>query len=63
MAEPIQSMGAPASEFCEAFVHGMRSRMAVSYHKYGRVADATGIDKLLSLEKRIDKYRERRTSP
>ena len=32
--------GVPETEFCDAFVAGMVSRMALSYFKYGAVADA-----------------------
>jgi hypothetical protein len=31
---------APPTEFCEAFVQGMADRMAVSFFKYGPVAEA-----------------------
>lgn len=58
MTTPIEALGVPASEFCEPFVEGMRKRMAVSYHKYGLVADATGVDVVASLRSRLDKYDE-----
>lgn len=58
MSDPIEALGAPASEFCEPFVQGMRARMAVSFHKYGLVADATATDKIASLRKRLEKYEE-----
>lgn len=59
MTEPIERFGAPASEFSELFVERMRTRMAVSYHKYGPVAEAAGrIDALASLHQRLDRYRD-----
>jgi hypothetical protein len=59
MPEPIEAYGAPASEFCEPFADGMRRRMAVSFHKYGRVADAAGkMDAVASLKTRLAKYEE-----
>src|SRR4051812_47858337 len=55
--EPIESLGAPASEFSEPFAVAMRKRMAVSFHKYGAVASAK-IDPIASLQQRLDKYAE-----
>jgi hypothetical protein len=51
---------APASEFCEPFVEGMRERMTISYFKYGLVADAypLKVDALESLQMRLEKYVE-----
>jgi hypothetical protein len=51
---------APDSEFCEPFVQGMRDRMAVSYHKYGPVAEAYPgkVDALASLRKRLERYEQ-----
>lgn len=51
---------APESEFSAQFVRGMAARMAVSFHKYGKVADAVPwkIDALESALRRIQKYRE-----
>lgn len=48
----------PASEVSERFVQGMVDRMAVSYAKYGAVADAYPhrVDAIASLKARIDKY-------
>lgn len=48
----------PASEFSETFVQGMADRMAVSYCKYGRVAEAypSRVDAIASLRARLDKY-------
>lgn len=50
----------PDSEFSEKFVQYMKNRMAVSFHKYGPVADAYPhkVSALDSLRKRLDKYRE-----
>lgn len=49
---------APPTEFSEKFVQGMRDRMAVSYFKYGPVADAYPhkVNALESLRIRLDKY-------
>jgi hypothetical protein len=49
-------VGVP-SEVSVPFVQGMADRMAVSYHKYGAVADSTS-DHMASLQKRLDKYAE-----
>ena len=51
---------APSSEVSETFVQGMRDRMAMSFFKYGRVADAYPhkINALESLRKRIERYEE-----
>lgn len=50
----------PASEFSERFVQGMADRMAMSYSKYGAVADAypQRMDAIASLQKRLGKYAE-----
>lgn len=56
---PITAYGAPASEFSESFVDGMRRRMAVSYHKYGLREDSVG--KVMAIEaaiQRIEKYQD-----
>lgn len=59
MTTPVEEYGAPASEFCEEFVVGMRKRMAVSYHKYGAVKDAAGkVDEVASLKTRLSRYEE-----
>lgn len=53
-------MSVPASEFSEQFTKGMRDRMAVSYFKYGKVADAYPhkVNAIESLHKRLDRYLE-----
>lgn len=56
MADPIEALGAPASEFNEGFIQKMRARMAVSYHKYGRMAEADGVDMIASIDVRVQKY-------
>jgi hypothetical protein len=50
----------PGTEFCEEFVGGMRNRMAVSFHKYGPVAEAYPhrVDAIGSLSVRLQKYVE-----
>jgi hypothetical protein len=50
----------PESEFSENFIQYMRNRMAVSFHKYGRVADAYPhkVNALESLKLRLERYRE-----
>ena len=50
----------PVSEFCLRFVQGMADRMAVSFCKYGLVADAypSKVDAIESLKKRLDRYAE-----
>lgn len=57
---PIEKLGAPASEFNESFVVGMRKRMAVSFHKYGKMADAARkrVDQVASLKIRLERYEE-----
>lgn len=56
----IEELGAPATEFNEIFVEAMRKRMAVSFHKYGTMADAAakGVDQIASAEVRINRYLE-----
>jgi hypothetical protein len=48
----------PASEFDPTFAQGMVDRMAMSYAKYGAVADAypSRVDAIASLRLRLDKY-------
>lgn len=46
---------APESEFSPVFVQYMANRMAVSFHKYGLVADAP-IDAVASLRQRLERY-------
>jgi hypothetical protein len=50
----------PSSEFSEAFAQGMYDRMAVSYGKYGAVAEAypKRVDAIASLKKRLEKYEQ-----
>jgi hypothetical protein len=50
--------GVPSSEFSQSFVQGMADRMAVSYCKYGPVAEAypSRVDAIASLKLRLDKY-------
>lgn len=56
---PITAYGAPATEFSEPFVDGMRRRMAVSYHKYGPREDSVGKVKAVEAAlQRVEKYRE-----
>ena len=53
-------MRAPSSEVSETFIDGMRDRMAVSFCKYGPVADAYPhkVNALESLVARIKRYEE-----
>lgn len=46
------------TEFNEEFVQGMRNRMIMSYHKYGKVADAfpERVDAIGSLMQRLREY-------
>lgn len=48
----------PASEFSDDFVQGMYDRMAVSFFKYGKVADAypDKVDAIASLVARLVRY-------
>lgn len=50
----------PDTEFCEPFVQGMADRMAVSYCKYGAVAEAypSRVDAIASLKKRLERYEQ-----
>ena len=50
----------PPSEFSDEFVRLMKNRMAVSYHKYGAIADAYPhrVSALKSLEARLQQYHE-----
>lgn len=50
--------GVPTSEFSPRFVQGMADRMAMSYFKYGAMADAypKRVDALRSMQTRLDKY-------
>ncbi len=51
---------APESEFSTTFTQGMANRMAVSYHKYGLVAEAypKKVDAIESLKTRLKLYME-----
>jgi hypothetical protein len=51
-------LAAPDSEFSEYFAQGMANRMAVSYHKYGPVAEAypAKVDAVESLRARLELY-------
>lgn len=53
-------LAAPQTEFSWQFVQGMANRMAVSYHKYGAIADGfpDRINALKSLQQRLDSYLE-----
>lgn len=53
-------LAAPMSEFSPEFVQGMANRMAVSFHKYGKVSDGfpENIDAISSLHVRLNKYEE-----
>ncbi len=50
----------PESEYSPEFLQGMINRMAVSYHKYGKVADAypSNMHAVHSLIMRLNKYTE-----
>jgi hypothetical protein len=52
------ALAAPKSEFSAEFAQGMADRMAVSFYKYGAVADAypSRVDAVASLKKRLDRY-------
>ncbi len=51
---------APASEVSREFVDRMDASMLVSYHKYGKVADAFPhkVNAIASLDKRLRLYKE-----
>lgn len=53
-----KSKSVPESEVSEQFLQGMVDRMAVSYHKYGKVADAYPhkVNAIASLKERLRKY-------
>lgn len=48
----------PATEFSQQFLQGMLDRMAVSYHKYGKVADGfpLKVRAIESLTQRLRSY-------
>lgn len=54
------TLAAPETEFSPTFVQQMANRMAVSFHKYGPVAEGFphDCDALASLAQRIAKYHE-----
>jgi hypothetical protein len=56
----VTSAGVPATEFDPEFVVNMMSAMMVSFHKYGRVADAYPLkfDAASDVRARMAKYRE-----
>jgi hypothetical protein len=51
---------APETEYDVTFLQGMIDRMAVSFHKYGAVADGypDRVDAMASLKMRLDSYTE-----
>lgn len=53
-------LAAPDTEFSFAFVQSMANRMAVSYHKYGALADAYPhrMDAIASIQQRLDLYHQ-----
>lgn len=53
-------LAAPESEMDPVFLQGMANRMAVSFHKYGALADGypLRVSALASLQQRLDMYRE-----
>lgn len=56
----IDDSGMPPSERSKTFLQGMVARMGVSFHKYGKVADAypKKVHALDSLKVRLAKYEE-----
>lgn len=54
------NLDAPATEINEAFIQGMLKRMAISFCKYGAVADAypKKVDAIASLKLRLTRYEE-----
>lgn len=55
-----RAKGIPESEFSPQFVQGMYDRMAVSFCKYGLMADVypSRVDAIASLQKRLERYAE-----
>jgi hypothetical protein len=49
----------PVTEYSKQFLQGMVDRMSMSFHKYGRVAEAYPgkVDAIESLKRRLDKYK------
>lgn len=60
MRDYVTSAGVPAAEFDAEFVARMMSAMMVSFHKYGRVADAYPLkfDAASDVRARMAKYRQ-----
>lgn len=58
--EEVDLKNAPRSEVSPDFLQGMINRMIVSYHKYGKVADAYphNMDALMSMNLRLQSYME-----
>lgn len=56
---PLKLEGIPESEWSPEFIQGMLNRMAVSFHKYGKVMDSPStLDHIEGLKKRLSKYEE-----
>lgn len=55
---PSIGLACPSTEYSPEFIKGMLNRMAVSYHKYGAVADAypEKVNALASLRERLRQY-------
>ena len=51
-------VAAPLTEVSQPFVQGMADRMAVSFYKYGPVAEGypDRVDAIASLKQRLDRY-------
>jgi len=60
MRDYVASAGVPLTEFDPEFVVNMMAAMMVSFHKYGRVADAYPLkfDAASDVRARMGKYRE-----
>ena len=58
--EVVLTTVAPGSEYSKRFLEGMLARMAMSYFKYGNVADAypSRVNAVESLKLRLEKYAE-----
>jgi hypothetical protein len=52
--------GIPESEFSQQFAQGMADRVAVSFCKYGAIAEAypSRVDAIASLKKRLERYEQ-----
>ena len=55
-----RAKGVPDSEYSDRFDQGRYDRMAISYFKYGLVAEAypARVDAIASLKKRLEKYEQ-----